>query len=260
MAKSNTQSRGEKHIFSHLIKLLILTFCFCYAASPAFTLQKVFTAASLATSYVKDKINPKEPQPLNPESESLDAVSDAEPDTSPSTSASTDAASTPGNDDSAASLGEYEVTGTTELALRKDPTTDSAQIATMHQGGQNQGEKIIRLNPPEGQQSEYFYYVLFTDSAGNEIKGWAGNKYLSPSSDEDYNEKAELVDGSNMFSNDPRFDESGKATGNYSADRVDDSQAWDNDAEESTYSKEQAKAKSDYDKAVQRMLNDFYAG
>lgn len=117
----------------------------------------------------------------------------------------------------------------------------------MHQNGQNQGEKIIRLNPPEGQQSEYFYYVLFTNSAGNEIRGWAGNKYLSPKGNENgqaeaaaYNDdvlyssnpyfvesaraqgkKAELVEDSNMFSSDPRFDENGKATGNYSPDSSD---------------------------------------
>lgn len=198
MAKSSTQSRGKKHIFSRLIKLLILTFCFCYAVSPAFTLHKVYNTASLVTSYVKDKMHSKKPKSVTTESGGADIAESADLNTAnPSAAATTDAtpadaasadvasadaapSDAPSIDASASSLGEYEVTGTTELALRKAPTTDSEQIATMHQSGQNQGERIIRLNPPEGQQSEYFYYVLFTDSTGNEIQGWAGNKYLSP--------------------------------------------------------------------------------
>lgn len=135
MAKSNTQSRERKHIFSHLIKLLIMIFCICYAVSPAITLHQVQNVASLVTNYVKGKKQPNEPQPVISESEIT------EPGISPSTSATTDAAptnatdtddsTTASTDSSATSLGEYEVTGTTELALRKAPTTDSEQIATM---------------------------------------------------------------------------------------------------------------------------------
>lgn len=184
MAASENNRTPHKHIFWRLLKVCFFVLCLGYAINPHYTLGKIFEINRNAQTNIINPIIRKGDASKSPVASSAQPVSSKQvtsadnpvPEQTPDNAQpSPQTTGTPSDN-----FGEYEITGTAELFLRSEPTTQSDAIATMHQDGRTQGEKIVRLMPPDGADNTDFYYVAFTTKSGETINGWAGKNYLVP--------------------------------------------------------------------------------